>query len=89
VPEPFLANVIEPATGTTNASGMSAPAIDPSKLPSDMAGVKGVRAGFYRVEITHPTKKLPAKYNTETTLGLEVSNESLGAVNLAYELQSH
>ena len=30
-----------------------------------------MRVGIYRVEITHPTKKIPAKYNTETELGFE------------------
>jgi hypothetical protein len=28
---------------------------------------------LYRIEITHPTASIPAKYNSQTTLGLEVS----------------
>jgi hypothetical protein len=33
----------------------------------------GAPIGMFRVEITSPDVKIPAKYNTETTLGVEVS----------------
>ena len=32
-----------------------------------------MQLGYYRIEVTSDNKKIPAKYNTETTLGLEVS----------------
>jgi hypothetical protein len=38
----------------------------------------GVRPGFYRVEITKPGEKIPAKYNTEAILGQEVVIDAKG-----------
>jgi hypothetical protein len=32
-----------------------------------------MRAGYYRVEVTSPHVKLPAQFNSATTLGVEVS----------------
>ena len=40
-------------------------------IPGDDFG--GVRPGMYRIAITSPDVKIPAKYNDETTLGIEVS----------------
>ena len=67
VPEPFLAGVIEEAegvpdefTGDTNFD-----------IPGDE--FYGVRPGMYRIEVTSDKAKIPAKYNTETTLGISVS----------------
>ncbi len=65
VPEPFVEAIIEPATGTT-ANGVAQLSVDGSK-------VKAVRIGMYRVEITAPGLDLPAKYNTETELGIEIA----------------
>jgi hypothetical protein len=46
--------------------------------PSDR-GLLGVHYGTYKVEVTHPSVAIPAKYNTATTLGYEteVGNPSL------------
>lgn len=71
-PEPFLDGVIFPAKGVTSASGRSELAC--SKLPF------GAQAGFYRVKFTSPDQTIPAKYNTATEIGAEVSNESSGIV---------
>lgn len=66
VPEPFLEDVIEPATGVTGPDGN----VQPS---SGVDGLRGMRPGYYRIEVTSDKVKLPAKYNTETVLGAEVS----------------
>jgi len=65
VPEPFLGEVIPPAKGTTDPGGRTMMA---SEGQSDR-----IRIGMYKVEITSDRVKLPAKYNTKTTLGIEVS----------------
>ncbi len=62
-------------------------AIADDKLPSDLKGFPGIRPGYYMVEITHPSKTIPTRYNTETTLGQEVASDT-GSVNLVYELKS-
>ena len=76
VPESFFGDVIKPAEGTTGRSGTALLAIDKSNLPSDLQNLRGVQQGLYRVEITHQSMNIPAKYNTDTTLGIEVSFET-------------
>ena len=50
-------------------------AISPAPMPADPT-VQGLSPGFYRVEITKDGENIPAKYNTETTLGAEVASGS-------------
>lgn len=66
VPEPFMADYIEEAEGEV---------IDPSNGMVEIMTLPpnpGVRVGMYRVEIESDDMKVKAKYNTETTLGIEV-----------------
>jgi hypothetical protein len=71
IPETFLGPEIKPATGVTNANGNAAMGIAPEELPKELRRHNFLRVGIYRVEVTHPAKKIPAKYNTDTTLGFE------------------
>jgi hypothetical protein len=66
VPEPFLEGIIEPATGITRPDGI----VNPN---AGVDGLPGLRPGYYRIEVTSDKVNLPAKYNTETILGAEVS----------------
>lgn len=66
VPEPFMEEFIEVGEGEV---------IDPTTgyvQISSVPGVPGVRVGMYRIEITHDSRKVPAKFNTKTILGIEV-----------------
>ncbi len=69
VPERFLGEQIKPATGTTNARGKAVMKTEGEELP-------GVLFGFYRIQVSKKDaggkEKLPARYNTATTLGREV-----------------
>lgn len=68
VPEPFMGPGYRAAGGVTDADGAFAASIPEAKYP-------GVNCGLFRVEITgqgNDGKPLPARYNTETTLGLAV-----------------
>ena len=81
-PETFLGGKIQPGTGTTSQTGfanISCPSADPS--------VKGLSPGFYRVEITKDGEPIPAKYNTETTLGAEAAGGREGNSGLTFDLQ--
>jgi hypothetical protein len=71
VPEFFLADVIEPATGETPPEGIFNPITQGAEVP-------GVRAGFYRVVVESPNVKIPAKYTSadSTPLGVEISSSS-------------
>src|SRR6476620_6905195 len=71
IPEAFLGPQIKEADGVTSSSGTAALGISPDELPKELRRHHLMRVGIYRVEITHPTKKIPAKYNTETELGFE------------------
>ncbi len=67
VPEFFLTDLLEAATGTTDNSGMVLPDIASNDLRTPL-----MRPGYYRVEIA----KLPAEFNSATTVGVELSPAS-------------
>jgi hypothetical protein len=71
VPEPYLGEEIKQAVGTTRKGGSGSVAVADEDLPDNQKGIRGIHSGTYRVEITHPEISIPAKYNTETTLGYE------------------
>jgi hypothetical protein len=66
VPEFFLTDVIEPATGTTIADGIVRPSIAGQRMAL-------MRAGYYRVEVNSSKVNLPPSFNESTTIGVEVS----------------
>jgi len=83
VPESFLGGNLRSASGTTDARGRCA------LREVDGDGTPGVSPGFYRVQITKSGENIPAKYNTETTLGQEVARDAAGnegaiAIDLNY-----
>ena len=73
MPEPYLGEEIKQAAGTTGKSGAASIAVPDEELPKNQKGIRGVHSGTFRVEITHPEISIPAKYNTETTLGFETN----------------
>ena len=70
-PEPYLDRDVQTAHGTTNSYGSAQMGIADEHLPKSVRGMKAVQYGTYKVRITHPKIQLPAKYNSETTLGYE------------------
>lgn len=80
VPEPFLGSAVQPSEGVTDASGTAA-----MRLPG--AADSGIQLGIYKVEITHPSHQLPARYNTETTLGIDVAPDVRGGNRAAFALK--
>jgi hypothetical protein len=70
-PEKFLGDAILSGSDTTSEMGVAN-----ISAPSDAnPQVRGLSPGFYRVEITKDDEMIPAKYNTETTLGAEASSD--------------
>jgi len=66
IPESFMEEYIETAEGTV---------IDPENGYTDIsvvAGMPGVRIGFYRIEITSDDMKIPAKFNEKSIYGVEI-----------------
>ncbi len=72
VPEPFLADFVETAEGTTGRNGNAPLRIPSELLPESMAGFPGVRLGIYKAYICHPQVELPDRYVSGKELGVEV-----------------
>jgi hypothetical protein len=70
-PESYLGDHVMPAKGTTSNGGIAEMSIEPENLPERLRGFDVVHYGTFKVRITHPSVKLPAKYNTDTQLGYE------------------
>ena len=81
-PDAFIGDLVGSATGKTMGDGfttLSDPTIEQG----------GVRPGLYLVRITTEDGKVPAKYNTETTLGVEVAKKaSYMPGEVVFELKS-
>jgi hypothetical protein len=88
VGEPVMAEYLPTAAGTTDRQGRTGMSLDVTTLPADQRGVAGVRCGLYRVRVTHPTQKIPATYNIETSLGQEIAVDNYEAVNIRLDLKS-
>ena len=86
IPEKYLGDEIKAAVGVTNDGGSATMRIPDEDLPEAQRGIVGVHYGTYKVEITHPTMKIPAKYNTQTTLGYETER---GNPYADFDLKSH
>jgi hypothetical protein len=73
-PETFLGPSFQPCSGETDERGEAF-----VTRQADPDAIAGIYLGFYRVRITKDKKNgeelLPAKYNTETTLGFEANND--------------
>jgi hypothetical protein len=77
VPEKFLADwLTETATGKTNQTGTAMVSLPITETGPD-APPPGICPGIYRVEITKDGVQIPAKYNTNTEFGQEVSLDNL------------
>jgi hypothetical protein len=72
IPESFLGGHVKSGSGVTNRSGSVTVGIADEELPEAVRGLKKMQLGIYRVEITHPSVKIPSKYNSSTTLGHEI-----------------
>lgn len=83
IPEPLLGDGLSEAEGTTSDSGEARP-----MMVGAEPGTPGVQFGWYRVEITHPTINIPARYNSATTLGMEISPLERESDHAAFKLTS-
>ena len=89
VPEKFLGEgTTIAAEGITNDVGKATIAIPAEKLPEGLRKFRKAQAGVYRVEITHPSVQIPAKYNTQTQLGFEVHPDSHGGSHAVFDLKT-
>ncbi len=77
VPEDWLGTEIKGGTGETDASGRANITMAPGDLKKGEEGLQGMRLGYYKVEVTHPSATIPAKYNTATEIGVEIAPDDI------------
>ena len=68
VPEPFFQGGLVSGSGQVGQDGVATVSMSDADPP-------GMACGFYQVQVTHPTHKVPARFNKRTTLGLEVTGD--------------
>jgi hypothetical protein len=75
VPESYLGPNVKPAYGTTMQNGFASVSHAEEDLPKSSSGrsIPGVFSGTYKIQITHPNRNIPARYNTATQLGEEIA----------------
>jgi hypothetical protein len=86
VPAEFLGDSVKGAAGETNQSGAGNLSMAPEDRPRNAPNVALVQPGLYRVEITHPSNKIPEKYNANTVLGIEISGANPGPEGVTWQL---
>lgn len=82
-PEPYLGGEVQTAQAVTSGAGLANLGIPPEFVPEHLRRMKTVHCGTFKVRVTHPTIKIPAKYNTETVLGYETE---VGNPNVTFTL---
>ncbi|MGE3244146.1 MAG: hypothetical protein AB7I57_23990 [Pirellulales bacterium] len=88
VPEPYLEGALHEGMGTTGQNGMATISIAPEHLPEGLKRIRAMNAGTYKVQITHPSVRIPEKYNTQTTLGSEVSKQTTPSTYEEFKLST-
>jgi hypothetical protein len=88
VPAPFLDDVLKPATGDAGPGGAGQLSLSAEDRPRNAPTIPLMQPGLYQVEITHPTTKIPAKYNSATTLGIEITSGNPGPDGAVWNLTS-
>ena len=63
------------ASAESDARGNVSPVIAVTDLPESQQNLRGVQLGIYKIEVNHPQRALPKKYNTITELGCEIPPE--------------
>lgn len=86
-PEEFLSATLKPCIGKTDVSGRVSPAKTTTQGDPD-AGLTGVPPGLYKVKIVHPRLEKLTKYNSDTTLGLQVAADNQKLMLLEFDLPS-
>jgi hypothetical protein len=92
VPEDWLGTEIKPGTGKTDVNGRCTVSIAPQDLKPDEqkpTPLQGMRLGIYRIEVTHPSQPIPAKYNTASEIGIEIAPDDPNSGRKTFALTSN
>jgi hypothetical protein len=91
-PEPFLGDDIKAAVGETTLGGSAMPSVPADQRPTNDTPA-GLALGLYRVHVSKKVngqETIPARYNTETTLGQEISMDdpAVASQKVRFDLKS-
>jgi hypothetical protein len=73
-PEPFLGSNVPTGTGKTSPQGTTGISMPPDRLADPRYA--GMACGWYKIRITCADRAIPARYNTDTTLGTEIAMDA-------------
>jgi len=88
IPVSFLEDMIKPAQGTADERGAGVLELSPEDRPRNAPQMPLVPPGLYRVEITHPSTEIPARFNSQSEIGLETSVAALNPAGVFWNLRS-
>lgn len=89
VPEPYLGEeTTERAGGITNKEGVAHMTIPKEAIPEELQRLPMMQVGLYRIEVTHPNKEIPEKYNKATEIGFEVHPDAHEGQDARFNLTS-
>lgn len=79
IPEEYLGPNCKPAMGVTNERGVARMNIAAEDLPPLFVerNIRGVQGGVYRIKVTHSQRKIPVRYNNDSTLGEEIATDTV------------
>jgi hypothetical protein len=89
VPPDILEGSLAPAEGVADDQGVARPSIGDENLPEKLKGAPLVYPGLYAVEITHPDRQIPARYNAQTELGILIDPTSRNDSGARFDLKSN
>jgi hypothetical protein len=80
-----MGDALRPASGVTAPNGGAALSVADEEIPAAVRGkVKGAHCGIFRVVVTHPTVKVPAKYGEQSEVGCVVSRRNNKPVTISF-----
>jgi hypothetical protein len=88
IPAPFFNGAIKGASGQSGPGGAGQLNMAPEDRPRNAPDIPLMQPGLYHVEITHPSIKIPATYNSQTTLGIEISGSNPGPEGIRWSLSA-
>jgi hypothetical protein len=88
VPAPFFDGALKGASGQSGPRGTGQLDMAAEDRPRNAPDIPLMQPGLYQVEITHPSVKIPEKYNSQTTLGIEITGTNPGPEGITWSLRS-
>lgn len=88
-PAAMLGDAVKPAEGVTDELGVASPTLASAELPDNLKNAPLMYPGLYHVEITHPHRQIPSKYNTATELGCEIDPISRTGTSPRFDLKQN